>query len=82
MRVTAEFGVGLAVAVLFDALFVRMTLLPAVMSMCGNRNWALPPRLGRVLPNVSMEGVETGPDEDELGIVGSEADVPELSPVG
>ena len=57
MRVTAEFGVGLAVAVLVDVLFVRMTLLPAVMSLCGGRNWAVPSWLDRVLPHFSMEGV-------------------------
>ena len=55
-RVTAEFGVGLAVAVLVDVLLVRMTLLPAVMGLCGNRNWVLPSWLDRVLPHLSMEG--------------------------
>ena len=60
MRVTAEFGVGLAAAVLVDVLFVRMTLLPAVMGLCGNRNWALPSWLDRVLPHVSMEGPGPG----------------------
>ena len=59
MRVTAEFGVGLAVAVLVDVLLVRMSLLPAVMGLCGSRNWALPSWLDRVLPNLSMEGPAT-----------------------
>ncbi len=73
---------GLAVAVLVDVLFVRMTLLPAVMSLCGGRNWAVPSWLDRVLPHFSMEGVRTETDEDALGINSSEADVPELTPVG
>ena len=55
-RVTAEFGVGLAVAVLVDVLLVRMTLLPAVMGLCGGRNWALPSWLDRVLPHLSHGG--------------------------
>ena len=62
MRVTAEFGVGLAVAVLVDVLLVRMTLLPAVMGLCGSRNWALPSWLDRVLPNLSMEGPPEPPE--------------------
>ena len=36
-----------------------MTLLPAVMGLCGSRNWALPSWLDRVLPHLSMEGPAT-----------------------
>jgi RND superfamily putative drug exporter len=41
-----EAGVGLAVAVLLDATVVRGVLLPATMSLLGERNWYLPARLG------------------------------------
>jgi RND superfamily putative drug exporter len=44
-----EAGVGLAVAVLLDATLVRGVLLPATMSLLGDRNWYLPSRL-RWLP--------------------------------
>jgi RND superfamily putative drug exporter len=37
-----EAGVGLAVAVLVDATVVRGVLLPATMSLLGERNWYLP----------------------------------------
>ncbi|MFG2577194.1 MMPL family transporter [Streptomyces sp. NPDC048481] len=56
MRVIAEFGVSLAVAVAVDALLIRMVLVPALMHLCGRANWWLPRRLDRVLPDVSVEG--------------------------
>ena len=49
-----EAGVGLAVAVLLDATVVRGVLLPATMSLLGERNWYLPARL-RWLPVASHE---------------------------
>jgi uncharacterized membrane protein YdfJ with MMPL/SSD domain len=48
-----EMGVGLAAAVLIDATVIRAVLLPAVMTLLGDRNWYLPswlqwlPRLER-----------------------------------
>ncbi|MGW2056834.1 MMPL family transporter [Streptomyces sp. NPDC001840] len=49
-------GMGLATAVLFDAFVVRMTIVPAVMTLLGARAWALPSWLDRALPNVDVEG--------------------------
>ncbi|GAA3394715.1 MMPL family transporter [Streptomyces roseoviridis] len=49
-------GFGLAVAVLFDAFVVRMAIVPAVLALLGHRAWWLPKWLGRVLPNVDVEG--------------------------
>jgi RND superfamily putative drug exporter len=40
-----QMGVGLAVAVLLDATLVRAVLLPAAMTLLGERNWYLPRRL-------------------------------------
>jgi RND superfamily putative drug exporter len=37
-----QMGAGLAVAVLLDATLVRAVLLPAVMTLLGERNWYLP----------------------------------------
>jgi RND superfamily putative drug exporter len=49
-------GFALAVAVLFDAFIVRMTLIPAVMNLLGDKAWWLPRWLDRILPNVDVEG--------------------------
>lgn len=37
-----QIGVGLAVAVFFDAFLVRMLLVPAIMRLCGRGNWWAP----------------------------------------
>jgi putative drug exporter of the RND superfamily len=58
-RVIAEFGIGLASAVLLDAFILRTILVPAVMHLIGERNWWLPRRLDRALPRVAVEGAET-----------------------
>jgi uncharacterized membrane protein YdfJ with MMPL/SSD domain len=44
-----QLGVGLAVAILLDATLVRGLLVPAVMSLLGERNWYLPRWLDRVM---------------------------------
>jgi RND superfamily putative drug exporter len=49
-------GFGLAIAVLFDAFVVRMTIVPAVLSLLGDRAWYLPRWLDRLLPNIDVEG--------------------------
>jgi RND superfamily putative drug exporter len=50
------FGLGLAGAVLLDAVIVRMALVPALMLVLGERNWALPRWLERILPRLNVEG--------------------------
>lgn len=50
-------GFGLAVGVLVDAFLVRMTLTPALMHLLGERAWWLPAWLGRLLPDLDVEGV-------------------------
>ncbi|MGO4423581.1 MMPL family transporter, partial [Streptomyces sp. MCAF7] len=42
MQSMKQMGVGLAAAVLIDATVIRGVLLPAVMSLLGERNWYLP----------------------------------------
>jgi len=49
-------ALGLAVGIAFDAFLVRMTLVPAVMTLLGRSAWWLPKRLGRALPNMDIEG--------------------------
>jgi len=50
------FGVGLASAVLLDALVVRSVLVPALMLAIGPANWRLPRILERRLPRLNVEG--------------------------
>jgi putative drug exporter of the RND superfamily len=47
LLVIKEIGVGLAVAVLLDATLVRMLLVPATMTLLGDRNWWAPRSLRR-----------------------------------
>jgi RND superfamily putative drug exporter len=54
--VIKSMGFALAVGVLIDAFVVRMTIVPAVMSLLGRAGWWLPRWLARVLPNVDIEG--------------------------
>ncbi|WP_035812342.1 MMPL family transporter [Jiangella gansuensis] len=54
--VIMQVGLALAAAVAFDAFVVRMTIVPAVMTLLGSRAWFLPRWLDRILPNVDVEG--------------------------
>ena len=51
-----QIGLGLSFAVLFDAFVIRMTVVPAVMSLLGSRAWWFPSWLDRLVPNVDVEG--------------------------
>jgi putative drug exporter of the RND superfamily len=55
-RVIKEFGLSLASAVFLDALVVRCLLLPAVLHLIGQRTWAVPRWLDRLLPRLNIEG--------------------------
>jgi RND superfamily putative drug exporter len=54
-RIPKEFGLLLAVAILTDALVVRMTLVPAFLTLMGERSWYIPGWLDRLLPNLTIE---------------------------
>ena len=47
-----EMGVVLGVAVLLDALLVRLLLLPVLLRLAGRAAWGSPAWLRRILPNV------------------------------
>ncbi|WP_067501842.1 MMPL family transporter [Actinoplanes sp. TFC3] len=49
-------GFALALGIAIDAFVVRMTIVPAVVSLLGRGAWWLPRWLDRVLPNVDIEG--------------------------
>jgi putative drug exporter of the RND superfamily len=54
-RVSKEFGILLSIAILTDALVVRMTLVPAFLTLLGEKSWYIPRWLDRLLPNVTIE---------------------------
>ncbi|MCX4763473.1 MMPL family transporter [Streptomyces sp. NBC_01275] len=49
-------GFGLAIAVFFDAFVVRMAIVPAILSLLGDKAWYLPRWLDFLLPNIDVEG--------------------------
>lgn len=51
-----QMGFALAVAIAIDAFLIRMTLVPALMAMFGDRAWRLPGWLDRILPDLDVEG--------------------------
>ena len=59
-RIPKEFGLLLAVAILTDALIVRLTLVPAFLTLLGEKSWYIPRWLDRLLPNVTIEPPHDG----------------------
>ena len=54
--IVKSLGFALAFGVAVDAFLVRMTIVPAVLSLLGRAAWWLPSWLDRLLPNVDVEG--------------------------
>ncbi len=54
-RVSKEFGLLLAVAILTDALIMRLTVVPALLSLLGEKSWYMPRWLDKILPNLTIE---------------------------
>ncbi|MGY0058014.1 MMPL family transporter [Streptomyces sp. LZ34] len=54
-RMLQQFGLGLAAAVLLDAVVIRCLIVPAVMRLLGRHAWWLPAPLARRLPKVALE---------------------------
>lgn len=59
-RIPKEFGLLLAVAILTDALIVRMTLVPAFLTLLREKAWYIPGWLDRLLPNLTIEPPHDG----------------------
>jgi membrane protein YdfJ len=49
-------GLALAFGIFVDAFIVRMTLVPAIMSLMSKAIWFFPKWLDRITPNVDIEG--------------------------
>ncbi len=59
-RIPKEFGLLLAIAILTDALIVRMTLVPAFFTLLREKTWYIPRWLDRLLPNITIEPPHEG----------------------
>ncbi len=67
-RISKEFGLLLAAAILTDALVVRMTLVPAFFTWLGEKTWYIPRWLDRVLPNITIEPPHDGESAAEAPV--------------
>ena len=67
-RITKEFGLLLGIAILCDALLVRMTMVPALLTMLGERSWLIPRWLDKALPNLTVEPPGTVEHELPTGV--------------
>jgi len=67
-RISKEFGLLLAVAILTDALIMRMTLVPSFLTLMGERSWYIPGWLDRLLPNITIEPPHERAEPGPLGI--------------
>ena len=65
-RIPKEFGLLLAVAIIGDALIVRMTLVPAFFTLLKEKTWYIPGWLDRILPNITIEA----PHDAEPAVAG------------
>jgi RND superfamily putative drug exporter len=54
-RISKEFGLLLAVAILTDALIMRLTVVPSLLSVLGEKSWYMPRWLDKALPNITIE---------------------------
>jgi putative drug exporter of the RND superfamily len=54
-RVSKEFALLLGIAILTDALIIRLTLVPALLTLLRERSWWIPRWADRALPNVTIE---------------------------
>jgi putative drug exporter of the RND superfamily len=67
-RISKEFGLLLAVAILTDALIVKMTLIPAFFTLLGEKTWYIPRWLDKLLPNVTIEPPHDGEAPAPVGL--------------
>ncbi|MFF7360602.1 MMPL family transporter [Streptomyces sp. NPDC008125] len=72
-------GFALAVAVALDAFVVRMTIVPAVLTLLGKHAWTLPRWVDRILPEVDIEGEKLARRDPAAGQDPAPDAVPQLS---
>ncbi|MBO0981743.1 efflux RND transporter permease subunit [Microbacterium sp. SD291] len=66
-------ALGLAAGIAIDAFLVRMTLIPALMAILGERAWQIPAWLERILPSVDIEGEAVERERHLAGWPGDES---------
>jgi RND superfamily putative drug exporter len=72
-------GLGMAAAILLDALIIRTVLVPAIMHSLGKANWYLPRWLERRLPRLEIEA-DTDPERgDDARPLERESEPPEVA---
>jgi RND superfamily putative drug exporter len=67
-RISKEFGLLLAFAILTDALVVKMTLIPAFFTLLREKTWYIPRWLDRLLPDVTIEPPHGAEPEPAAGV--------------
>ncbi|MFG6475283.1 MMPL family transporter [Microbacterium sp. P06] len=73
-------ALGLAAGIAVDAFLVRMTLIPALMTLLGDKAWWMPRWLDRLLPSFDVEGeaverelaLRDWPSADSTAVVSAE----------
>ena len=60
---TKSLGFAFAFGIAVDAFLVRMTIVPAVLALLGEKAWWLPSWLNRALPEVDVEGSDLRGDD-------------------
>ncbi len=78
LNMVRPLGFAMAFGVLIDAFVVRMTIVPAVMYLLGEKAWWLPRWLDRILPDVDVEGAKL----QKPGTTTSDVAEPEPEEVG
>ena len=64
-RVIKEFGLGLAAAILVDAVIIRSALVPSLMLLFGKANWWFPGWLDRHIPRIHVEPEDLSEIDEE-----------------
>jgi RND superfamily putative drug exporter len=62
-RTVKMIGLGMAAAILIDALLIRTVLVPAIMHSIGKANWSLPAAPDRYLPRLNLEAGEQADEQ-------------------
>jgi RND superfamily putative drug exporter len=58
-------GLGLGLAILIDVILVRLVIVPALVTLLGEKAWWMPRWLDRVLPNISLDGHDADAETEE-----------------
>jgi putative drug exporter of the RND superfamily len=65
-RTVKSFGVGLGIAILVDALIVRMLVVPSILHLLRDKAWYMPHWLDRLLPRLTIEAPEEQEEPEEI----------------